>query len=208
MAYQNNHIVHTEKYLSIACSCIEMTKRTFWKGWIEQLGEIKNQFKRKQVEEDINRAKGVKTITEEKMNFYLDIVDEWVNTSSESLYLGCAKNKIGDLLLILYRYDTIYLIGETYRSVMYAPKIMFHRISDTHLHIDDVLTKSNNIGNGSVLMNALLKYAKENGIRVITGDLSSVDADHKDRRDYYYKKFGFEVSEKNIKKIIGKDERS
>ena len=50
---------------------------------------------------------------------------------------------------------------------------------------------------------AILPYAKECGVEMITGHLSAVDNDHKERRDHYYEKFGFDVKEKNI---INKEE--
>ena len=138
---------------------------------------------------------------EQEIKYYTNIVHEWLETAN-SEFIGISKNKLDDSVLVLYRYNTIYLMGRTYQTVMYAPKIMFHRVSDTHLHIDDVLMRTNDIGNGSIAMEGLLFYAKLNNIEMITGDLSSVDDDHKSRRDHYYEKFGFEVLEHSIKKII------
>ena len=55
--------------------------------------------------------------------------------------------------------------------------------------------KNLNKGYGSKLMEELLKYAKDNSIRKVTGNLSMVDADHKDRLYHFYEKFGFVITE-------------
>ena len=64
----------------------------------------------------------------------------------------------------------------------------------TYLHIDDFLVTEQNIGNGGLLMENLIKYAKSQGFKYIFGKLSPVDKDHFDKLDYFYKKYGFEVS--------------
>lgn len=69
------------------------------------------------------------------------------------------------------------------------------------LHIDDVLMKHNSVGNGTIAMHALLQYAYFEGVDIITGCLSDVDADHQDRRNAYYKKFGFTVEKHRIIKV-------
>jgi hypothetical protein len=120
----------------------------------------------------------------------------------DGIFLGCEQNKIGDFLVALYHYDTIYLIGESYPTVMYSPKLLFHKVSDEKIHIDDVLMKDNNVGNGSMIMRALIRYALYNGVKIITGYLSSVDNDHKSRRDHYYEKFGFKISSNSIVKYL------
>ena len=55
-----------------------------------------------------------------------------------------------------------------------------------------------NIDNGTVAMNALIKYAYKIGAKNIDGTLSSVDDDHTDRRNHFYKKFGFVISNSGI----------
>ena len=74
--------------------------------------------------------------------------------------------------------------------------------SSNHLHIEDVLMKTNNIGNGSIALKSLIEYSKLIGVNTITCYLSSVDDDHKNRRNHYYEKFGFDVKETSIKLII------
>lgn len=53
--------------------------------------------------------------------------------------------------------------------------------------------RQENRGYGSLLMEELLFYAKENKIKELYGNLATVDIDHKDRLIHYYKKYGFEV---------------
>lgn len=43
------------------------------------------------------------------------------------------------------------------------------------------------------LMEYFLKYCKTTPAEYISGSLSSVDADHFDRSEHYYKKHGFKV---------------
>jgi hypothetical protein len=126
----------------------------------------------------------------------------WLDKHEDGCYLGCYINKLGDVVVALYHSNTIYLLGESYRTIMYAPKLMFHTTQADHLHIDDVLVKHNGVGNGSIVMTALLLYAKQNGIKLITGFLSSVDDDHKIRRNNYYLKFGFTINNNQIVKKL------
>jgi hypothetical protein len=134
--------------------------------------------------------------------FYVDTVFQWLADYDDGSYLGCYSNKIGDVVVALYHNNTIYLLGEAYRTIMYAPKLMFRYIQIDHIHIEDVLVKHNNIGNGSIIMNSLILYANKCGIKKITGSLSSVDDDHKARRDNYYKKFGFDVKDTIVVKSM------
>ena len=40
----------------------------------------------------------------------------------------------------------------------------------------------------------MIEYARNNNYSEITGDLSVVDADHKELLHHFYKKFGFEIT--------------
>ena len=115
-----------------------------------------------------------------------------------------STNKLDDVILCFEKNKSIYLVNVSYSTIMYAPKIMFRYKSNNHLHIDDILMKTNNIGNGSIAMTALIKYAKLNNVDIITGDLSTIDSDHKERRDHYYDKFDFENHETYVIKHLGK----
>lgn len=189
-------------YMSVYSDVIEIEQPTFFDLCVVEFKRMWLRLNLKNIEKELKNVKDSASISDKTLNFYLTLIDEWTKSASDAKYLGCAKNKLGDLVVVLYKYNTIYLMGEPYRTVMYAPKIMFHLIDDKHLHIDDILTRYNNVGNGSILMDAFLKYAKDNNIQTITGNLSSIDEDHKDRRDYFYKKFEFEVGNTKIVKHL------
>jgi len=55
-----------------------------------------------------------------------------------------------------------------------------------------------NKGYGSMMMQKLIDYARENNYRYIHGNLSVVDFDHKSRLHHFYQKFGFTVTEFSI----------
>jgi len=57
-------------------------------------------------------------------------------------------------------------------------------------------------GYGSMIMDELFKYAYQNDIHIITGNLSIVDSDHKERLHAYYRKHGFEILEYNEPKDL------
>ena len=60
-------------------------------------------------------------------------------------------------------------------------------------------TKFINKGYGSLMMDELLKFAKENNYKKITGNISDVanntewDPHHRERLIHFYKKFGFKI---------------
>lgn len=92
--------------------------------------------------------------------------------------------------LINFEIEIFDLITENSRQnraiVLWAQK------NQNILHIQDI-QGGRNLGHGSVAMKILIKYAVDNGIEKITGNLSQVDYDHKDRLIAFYEKFGFLV---------------
>lgn len=125
----------------------------------------------------------------------------------DAAIIGLDKNKNGEeLIIVLDNNNAIYLFGERYQEREELPRIYFTVIKqkvgmseEKYIHISDVLMSDNNIGNGTVAMKALLQYAKKNNVKYIEGSLSATDDDHADRRDYYYKKFGFTVKDSKIR---------
>ena len=140
-----------------------------------------------------------------RLAFYIKTVEDWMEEYSGTNVLGVGINKNDDILIAVERNRTIYLLSDIYNTIMFAPRLMFHLKEVDHAHIDDVLMKTNNIGNGAIAMKALFAYCEDNYICVITGDLSSVDNDHKNRRDHYYASHGFEVNPNKIVKRLEKD---
>lgn len=125
----------------------------------------------------------------------------------EAEIIGLDKNKNNEeLLIVLNNDDAIYLFGERYQKIGELPRIYFEVVNlrndmfeEKYIHISDVLMVDNNIGNGTVAMKALLRYAKKNNAKYICGFRSSADADHADRRDHYYEKFGFTVNDTSFR---------
>lgn len=66
----------------------------------------------------------------------------------------------------------------------------FTNISLADIEIEEYLTSH---GYGSILLNTLIKIAKERNINCITGWISKVDSDHLERLVYFYKKHNFTV---------------
>lgn len=92
----------------------------------------------------------------------------------------------------------ILLCSKSYQAINGLPKIMTTIYKNpypekSYIHIEDILMEDNDIGNGTIAMNYLIKTAKRMEIDYISGNLSSVDKDHFDRSEHYYKKFGFDV---------------
>ena len=143
----------------------------------------------------------INTLCENDRAYYYKLINE-LKSDKQNKLIYITTNKLNDIVLATLRNNTIYLFNRSYNTIMYAPKLMFHMQSVTHLHIDDILDRYHNIGNGSALMTALLYYAKSNGIVIITGDLSSVDDDHKLRRNAFYLKFGFDVKKNSVIKHL------
>lgn len=115
--------------------------------------------------------------------------------------IGLEENKTHQELIIVLCNETIYLFGEDYQVFDRVPRIYFEIYDkpQKHIHIIDVLTEDDNIGNGSVAMKALIKHAKKIDAKWIGGTLSNVDDDHADRRNHFYEKFGFNIDDSSIK---------
>lgn len=65
----------------------------------------------------------------------------------------------------------------------------------------EVFGENEGRGYGSILLNSLINFAKDNSINIISGWISYADKNHFDKLDYFYKKHDFKViwgSECNI----------
>lgn len=118
--------------------------------------------------------------------------------------IGIDTNKNKEELLVVENMInselTIYLFGPSYQGITHLPRIMstikkkeIKEILVNYVHIDDIINEDNAIGNGSILMKYFLKTVEELHVDYISGELSSVDKNHFDRSEHFYKKFGFEV---------------
>lgn len=133
---------------------------------------------------------------------YLDnIAKEWIDSHADGEILLKCQNALDDEVISVYSNNAIYLLGRSYPTVLFAPKMLLSSTPE-EIKIEDILCKQNNIGNGSILMLSLFEYCKRHNITKIIGYLSSVDNDHRDRRNHYYEKFGFQLTEHSISKEI------
>ena len=169
----------------------------FKKELEEEFQILNNHFLRKQQQIQCEMEKNKKKYGIVERIFYL---------FRNAEIIGMEKNKKDDELFIVMNNDTIYLLGERYQGITNLPRILFHvyKTDDEffqkkYIHIDDVLMEDNDVGNGTIAMKALIKYAKRNNIKWIEGSLSSVDNDHADRRNHYYEKFGFKIQSSSIR---------
>lgn len=107
-----------------------------------------------------------------------------------------AKNgeKYGLLLSLSDAQGIIWLVSKHISK----PCLYFY-IENGNIKIDDIIHTEYNVGIGTEAVNWLIQYGKSKSYETIYGDLSKVDNDHKDRRDYFYQKLGFTVSKKQIK---------
>ena len=185
-----------------------------WKGWIKLIKKLlcKRIFK-KEFDDEMQRLKS--NFQEEKRQLMHEmnkckmkygIVERVFELFPNSEIVGIKANNIGDELIIVINDGALYLFGEKYQGILGLPRIFFEfRYINSgpfpikYIHITDVLMKDDNIGNGSIAMEALIKYAKKNDVKWIEGYLSPVDDDHTDRRNHYYEKFGFKIEKSTVK---------
>lgn len=180
-----------------------MNKVKFWMMdnlFRNEITEINEEYNRKL--ETI--VKKIKYDSEQKTK-RLSIVDSILKEKDRSI-IGCSKNKLGDDVYIVQsiRKNDVWfmLYSNEYKAINNHPRIMatYNKESRTeydchpaYIKIDDILVEDNNVGNGSILMPYFIDYCKNTDAEYITGWLSSVDMDHFDRSEHFYKKHGFEV---------------
>ena len=140
-------------------------------------------------------------LTNREKQYLSDFLDEWMYSYDDAEFLGVHKNKLDTVCICLYHNDMIYAIGGNSATIMYAPRMSLRR-NDDELVIEDVICRNNSSGNGTILMNALFEYVKLNNIKKVSGELSPVDADHRERQEKYYSKFSFIITPRSITKYF------
>lgn len=161
---------------------------TFYK---DELIAIQKEYERKVKEINYEAQKKTKLI---------DTVHR-VFREPNHVIIGVETNKMGDEVFIVQWIHSndiwIMLYSDKYKACNNHPRIMatYEKPYEEaeYIHIDDVVVEDNDIGNGSILMKYFIEYCKTTKAEYISGSLSSVDADHFDRSEYYYKKHGFTV---------------
>ncbi|WP_177213542.1 GNAT family N-acetyltransferase [Proteiniclasticum ruminis] len=123
----------------------------------------------------INFGKG-RTIKELMYkNLFRKTIKVWVETTGDSIYSKISiDDRVVSKIQCVLQEEGILLIGD----------------------ITPFIKKSYRCkGYGSLMMDELFKYAYENEINKIVGNLSLVDSDHKERLKAFYEKNGFRVIE-------------
>lgn len=134
---------------------------------------------------------------------------KYILERNESAMTEAALTKHGEIVFMTYSqkniFDSIYLSGEN-GDDKFWDSVMHFSDYGNEIKIEDFRTKndSENKGYGRVLMNFVIAEARKKDIKYITGDLSSVDADHFDWLIPFYESFGFDCKLfNNDKKIRG-----
>ena len=174
----------------------KLCRRIFRRELEEEYSKLNNSYLR-----ELHRVEAAMEHNEKKYGLMSRIFLLFPNAE----IIGLDKNNNNEELIVVKDNDAIYLFGERYQGIGGLPRIFFEikteKIDDLeqkYIHIIDVLMVNDNIGNGSVAMKALIKYAKRINAKWIDGRFSSVDNDHADRRNHYYKKFGFNINGSQI----------
>lgn len=106
------------------------------------------------------------------------------------------ENKQGNLYLLMehqYQDKLTFQLSGIRHPGLYCP-LLLATINDKVIKIDDFYAREEDAGNGTLLLQALDKKAKEIGVEKIIGELSPVDKDHFDKLEYFYSKNGFKVT--------------
>lgn len=108
------------------------------------------------------------------------------------------KKKPEDILINIDSTDALLMVRLSVNDKQRA-KMQCVIESDNTILIGDIQHENENAdynkGYGTMMMDKLLTYAKENHFDCIYGNLSMVDSDHKERLHHFYQKFGFDVTE-------------
>lgn len=146
-----------------------------------------------------------------RKNEEIEIVHR-IFSEKDHCIVGEADNKNGEHVFIVQWVSNnnicFKLYSSRYKAINGHPRIMATYRKpydgDPYIHIDDILVEDNNAGNGSILMPYFIKYCKQyTDAKYISGSLSSVDIDHFDRSEHFYRKHGFNV-EMNKDKSSGR----
>ena len=172
-------------------------KWIYRREWEENRSMLENKYKQKEMRLNAKALENERQYGLLKHIFLMN---------PNAMILGIGKNKKDEELMAVLVGNVIYLYGERYQGMCGLPRILFE-INEANIlegkvkniRISDVLIEDIDIGNGTVAMEALIKYAKIINVKYIAGEFSRVDDDHADRRKHYYEKFGFAIKDRTIR---------
>lgn len=138
------------------------------------------------------------TYTANKKTEIYEIVKNALSEAG-NIIIGVAQNKNEEVLVVQQCYGInicFKLYGKSYKSCNNHPVIKATYKESflgaaPYIRIDDINTRDNDIGNGSILMPYFLEYCKKTDAAYIDGELSDVDKGHFDRSQHFYEKHGF-----------------
>lgn len=149
-----------------------------------------------------------------KVRDYKDELDfEYMikNRKTEKMYDLIAKNctidnseyvaligesKTGDTLVVTVNGAAVCVYSEKTNNSLIPFTLKEYKRT---IEFPDVIMRPIDEHYGTYAMKALIKYAKDMHVSLLVGDLSAADEDHKDRRDHFYEKFGFENDGRFVK---------
>lgn len=141
-----------------------------------------------------------KYIKNEKVLYGL--IDEIHCKYPDALIVNCKKNKIGIEKIAIVKDDSIYLLDVYHRILAGASRLHWNinkdSFGDLCIGIIDIQVQDVDCGDGSILLEGIIKMAIAMKATKITGSLSSIDEDHKDRRNHFYEKHCFTVGKSYI----------
>lgn len=127
------------------------------------------------------------------------------NKIQKKLYLVKSEDE-KNLELYLYELDSKRLCSKllTTKSEKYELINNSFEKQCNYIYIDDFNSEEENVGNGTILMSYLLDYLKNKEFSFITGYLSPIDRYNREKQEYFYKKYEFEVVYKDEDKYEGR----
>ncbi len=147
----------------------------------------------------------------EKLGSYEKEEGLWKNIwikDPKMIVLNVERNKEGSLKVAAFSDNTIYLYDTDNNNKNKASKMYLEFKEDNSINIIDVKMETSGIGNGSIIMRALIRLALYKNAKKITGRLSPVDNGNKDLRDSFYKKFRFQITDDRVELNRDKFEQS
>lgn len=152
----------------------------------EFLVELKNENRKLNCKLDLElkRFQRIKYLINNNSVQANKIILEETTKGVEILTVITKRNRFIDIL--------IYDIGEVKYDEKETLKL-YAKDMDSAINIQDILGGCSK-GHGECAVNHLIEYSKEINKKRITGWLSPVDFDHKDRLFAFYRKLGFDIS--------------
>ncbi|HFI0084510.1 TPA: hypothetical protein ACGOR9_002215 [Streptococcus suis] len=123
--------------------------------------------------------------------------------------LGVGNNKLDQekICILDASQEYLYLIDKRTLTIVSCPKISFkvneEESGSLKITIQDIVVTTVDEGDGSILMDYLLNYAKDIGVTHLSGQLSNSNSQiDEERRNHFYRKFGFSINGNQIAKVL------